>query len=107
MKANQANSRSAPEYRSTTNRYEAWMVNVTESGEGNTAITQYWLENAGGTNVSDAFPVAEIENTKYFPAYDNASQTDVYLTAQNNNYTSDTYGVTGYWDEETGVFYSH
>ncbi|MCY8935670.1 DUF2712 domain-containing protein [Peribacillus frigoritolerans] len=103
IKPDQGNSRTTARYRETTVENNAWKVNVTESGEGNTALTTFWLELSGGTNVSHPFSVAEVESAKYAPAYTNASKAYVHLTAQNNNLNNDTYGVTGIWDEETGV----
>lgn len=38
----------------------------------------------------------------YKAAYSSASKTTVYLTGENNNYSGNTYYVSGYWDEETG-----
>ncbi|MGM0807466.1 MAG: DUF2712 domain-containing protein [Bacillota bacterium] len=102
IKPQQGNSRSEGLYRSTTNRNDAWLVNVNHSGEGYYDFSTFWLENSGGTNVSPSRLVSEADPNLYTKAYDNASQTTVYLTAENNNYNNTTYGVNGYWDEETG-----
>lgn len=37
----------------------------------------------------------------YYSAFSSASQRDVCLGAENNNNSSSTYTVSGYWDEET------
>lgn len=102
IKANQANSRTEARYRETTNRKNSWKVNMTNSGEGIGTITTYWLEIPSGTNVSRSINVVAKGGNYYTAAYDNASKTDVHLTAQNNNYNNESYGVSGFWDEETG-----
>ncbi|WP_418588192.1 DUF2712 domain-containing protein, partial [Ruminococcus sp.] len=44
-------------------------------------------------------------SARYKRANDNGDHINVYLTAENNNFmSSKTYTVTGYWDEETGVY---
>lgn len=44
------------------------------------------------------------EYIRYRFAYETASQSNVRLRAQNNNQSITGYDVSGYWDEETGVF---
>lgn len=103
IKANQGNSSTSSRYRETTNPKNSWKVAMTNSGEGTFSITTYWLENNSGTNVSKSINVVADGSNYYTSAYDNASKTNVRLTAQNNNYTNQSYGVSGYWDEETGL----
>ncbi|KZT83378.1 hypothetical protein Nizo1840_1657 [Lactiplantibacillus plantarum] len=101
IQTHQANSRSGPLYRQTTNVNNKWKVNMQSSGEGARTVTTYWLENAGGTNVSPSLNVKQGNGSYYSAAYSNASKKNVYLTAQNNNYNSNQYRVSGFWDEET------
>jgi len=101
IKPNQANSRSDPRYRETTNDKNQWKVRMTASGEGTGTITRFWLEIKDGTNVSPSVNVKQAYDTYYYrDAYSNARKTNVYLTAENNNYNNNTYAVSGSWDEE-------
>lgn len=91
-------------YRKTTNPNNAWKVQLVQSGEGSGTITRFWLEHYDGENVSDGVNVTQGVGATYSPAYSSASQSTVYLTGENNNYNGASYSVSGYWDEETGVF---
>ena len=101
IQPHQANTRSGARYRQTTNVNNKWKVNMQSSGEGARTVTTYWLENASGTNVSPSLNVKQGNGSYYSAAYSNASKKNVYLTAQNNNYNSSRYRVSGFWDEET------
>ncbi|AUI79007.1 DUF2712 domain-containing protein [Lactiplantibacillus pentosus] len=101
IQPHQANTRSGARYRQTTNVNNKWKVNMQSSGEGARTVTTYWLENAGGTNVSPSMNVKQGNGSYYSSAYSNASKKNVYLTAQNNNYNGSRYSVSGFWDEET------
>ena len=87
IKANYANTYSDKEYRQTTNTQNKWKVDMTYSEEGEGTITTYDVTQGTGTH--------------YYSAYSSASQRDVCLGAENNNNSSNTYTVGGYWDEET------
>lgn len=59
-------------------------------------VTTYWLEVSDGTNVSP--DCAAKVGSQYWPAaYGTANSKNVYLTAENNNYNSNLYNVSGYW----------
>lgn len=90
-------------YRKTTNPKNMWKVNLLYSGEGNGTVTMFWLENYNKDNVSIDIRAVQGEGVKYEVAEPTASKTTVYLAGENNNFNSDTYYVSGYWDEETGV----
>lgn len=97
----QANSYSSSRYRETNNANNPWKVALESSGEGPGSITTFWLENSNGTNVSAGVNVKLKAGAYYNVAYNNANQTNVRLTAHNNNYNSSVYSVSGHWDEET------
>lgn len=103
IKANYANTYSESRYRQTTNTKNKWKVNMTHSAEGAGTITTYWLAlfNSGHDAGSDAYDVTQGTGAHYYNAYSNASQKDVCLGAENNNNSTNTYTVSGYWDEET------
>lgn len=90
-----------PEYRQTKYPENPWKVKMTNSEEGSRTVAQYWLENAAESNVSPTISVTEGLGPYYEDAYNTASQTNVYLTAQNNNINVKSYDVEGIWDEET------
>lgn len=89
-------------YRSTTNPNNMWKVNLKTSGEGEGTYTDFWLEKKDGENVSGDIRAKKGAGAYYKAAYSSASKTTVYLTGENNNYSGNTYYVSGYWDEETG-----
>ncbi|HAE62304.1 MAG TPA: hypothetical protein DCG38_08245 [Eubacteriaceae bacterium] len=98
----QLNIHSTERYRSTTNIYNTWKVNLVYSGEGSGTYTRFWLEEyPKDNNVSPTLDVKQGSGAHYYYAYSSASQTDVWLTAENNNFGNTTYQVSGYWDEET------
>lgn len=91
-------------YRQTTNVKNKWKVNLKNSTEGNGTIATFWLTTRkdGKNVVSDkTHDVAQGSGAHYYDAKSSASQKDVYLAAENNNDSTNTYEVSGYWDEET------
>lgn len=103
IKANHANTYSSSRYRQTTNTNNPWKVNMTYSGEGTGTITTYWLAlyNSSHTLVSGTHDVKQGSGAHYYTATSKANQMDVCLGAENNNNSTNTYTVSGYWDEET------
>lgn len=91
-------------FRSTTDNSNAWKVELEKSGEGEGTITCFWIEKSNGTNASSSIQIKQGNAARYFTANDKGDNTTVYLTAENNNFTSTKqYEVSGYWDEETGI----
>lgn len=89
-------------YRQTKNVNNMWKVNLKSSGEGSGTLTDFWMEKKNGDNVSGDIRAKQGAGAYYKAAYSSASQTNVYLTGENNNFDSNTYYVSGFWDEETG-----
>jgi hypothetical protein len=87
--------------RSTTNPDNQWKVRLKSTGEGAGTISTFWLELYSERNVSPNINATQGYTVYYKSAYLNASRTWVYLTGQNNNFNSDSYYVSGIWDEET------
>ena len=79
-----------------TNYSTPWYVNMTKSGEGSGTVTTYWLELKDGTNVSPDVD-AKVGSHYHPAAYGTANSQNVWLTAENNNYNSTLYNVSGYW----------
>lgn len=105
IKANYGNSYYWTKYRQTTNPSNPWKVQMTYSGEGNGTYTTYWLTTFNGAYVgyqaSNTVTVRQGSAAVYTVAWPIASQKDVSLSAENNNYSGYSYNVEGYWDEET------
>ncbi|CAH0301514.1 hypothetical protein SRABI134_04666 [Peribacillus sp. Bi134] len=108
IKKEQDNEYTRTKYRQTTTERNTWKVRMYHSQEGTNTYTTYWLEKSTGTNVS---PSAKVKagsgglnsgRNHYVKGNAGANATEVRLTAENNNYSSNTYSVDGYWDEETG-----
>lgn len=98
IKANQENSRSAGQYRNTTNPNSKWIVNMSRSNEtGSRTKTTFWLERNDKGNVSPAIDVLEDNGYYHSSAYTSANKTTVYLTAENNNYNNEIYTAAGHW----------
>lgn len=100
LKANYGNTYSSERYRQTENTANKWKVNMSYTSEGTGKIATYWLDKSG-TQVSNTVDVKQGGGSYYRSAYQTASKSYVRLAAENNNYTSNTYTVSGYWDEET------
>ncbi|MFJ7471459.1 DUF2712 domain-containing protein [Peribacillus frigoritolerans] len=107
IKKEQGNETTGTKYRQTTTERNTWKVRMYKSEEGTNTYTTYWLET-NGTNVSPAVDVKagsggiNSGRNHYIKGNAGANATEVRLTAENNNYSSSTYSVDGYWDEETG-----
>lgn len=103
IKANYGNTYSDSRYRQTTDTSNKWKVQMDYSGEGVGTITTYWLALFNQTHdaASAAHDVKQGSGAHYYKAKSNASQKDVCLGAENNNNSTNTYTVSGYWDEET------
>ena len=90
--------------RQTGDPADRWKVKLSTSGEGKGTYTTFWLENYDGDNVSKTVDVKQGKGYYYRPSYRSGCKTHVWLTAVNNNFNSNSYEVSGCWDEETGVF---
>ena len=102
IKAYQGDTYASPRYRQTTNTSNKWKVNLKDSSEGREAVMTFWLaKDSNNAVASGLYNVAQGTGAHYYNAKSNASQTDVKLGAENNNYTANTYTVSGVWDEET------
>jgi hypothetical protein len=93
------------EFRNTSDNSNSWKVQMSKSGEGQHTITNFWIVNKNGRSASSEYSIKQGDSARYKRANDNGDHINVYLTAENNNFmSSKTYTVTGYWDEETGVY---
>ncbi|MGE7590939.1 DUF2712 domain-containing protein [Peribacillus sp. NPDC101480] len=108
IKKEQGNEYTHTKYRQTTTERNTWKVRMYHSQEGTNTYTTYWVERSDGTNVSPAVKVTagssgeKSGRNHYVKGNAGANAANVRLTAENNNYSSSTYTVEGYWDEETG-----
>ncbi|WP_350300350.1 DUF2712 domain-containing protein [Peribacillus frigoritolerans] len=108
IKKEQGNEYTRTKYRQTTTERNTWKVRMYHSQEGTNTYTTYWLERSDGTNVSPSVKVTagsggeKSGRNHYVKGNAGANAAKVRLTAENNNYSSSTYTVDGYWDEETG-----
>lgn len=101
IKTYHGNTRLGYEHRSTSDTSNPWRVSIKYSGEGKGTITTFWLENFYGTNVSADIDAEYNGIYQYYASpYSKVNESDVYLTAENNNYNNDTYQIRGYWSEE-------
>lgn len=92
------------EYRGASDTSVPWKVNFTYSSEGAGTCMQYFLAGTewfSPSKLSDYKLVKQGSGAKYYRAYDSAYKRDVRLGARNNNNVSNSYTVSGYWDEET------
>lgn len=103
LKANQEESYTESRYRETTNIQNKWKVNVLVSTEGNGKVATFWLakDDAGKSGVSNKQNIAQGTGAHYYNAHNGASKSYVSLAVENNNYTSNSYDIAGFWDEET------
>ncbi|MDD3184360.1 MAG: DUF2712 domain-containing protein [Anaerostipes sp.] len=88
-------------YRQTRHTDNPWKLDFNKSGEGAGTYSDFWLEKSSGKNVSTVRHAKCNGPVYYTNAYSSASETTVYLTAENNNKNGSAYTVSGYWDEET------
>lgn len=92
-------------FRDTTDPSNSWKVQMVTSGEGKGTITNFWLETTNGRSASSEFSIKQGDVARYMKANKRGNHTNVLLTAENNNFFSTkTYNVSGYWDEETGIY---
>ena len=104
IKANYGNSYSSARYRQTKSKENPWKVQLKSSGEGKGTITTFWLSKStidGTVVVSPTRNVKQGSGATYSGAYGSASKSHVKLGAENNNYSANTYTISGIWDEET------
>lgn len=103
IKAGNGNGYSAAKYRQTTDKNNKWKVNMTFSEEGKGTVATYWLalNNKSKTLASDTHNIKQGSGDHYYKALGNAGKKNVRLAAENNNYSTQSYLVAGYWDEET------
>lgn len=103
IKANNQNSYSYDEFRQTYNMENKWKIDLRYSGEGDGTISTFWLAKSSNfQRVSGVFNVKEGSGAHYYRASSLASNhTYVSFGAENNNTTTKTYTISGYWDEET------
>lgn len=105
LQANYKNSYTDIRYRQTKKADNPWKVNMTYSAEGKGTKAVYWLNVPGlfctSERVSNTHTVKQGSGPHYYKAWKGAAQQYVSMGAENNNNTSKTYNVSGYWDEET------
>ena len=103
LKANSKSSYSGKRYRQTKKTDNKWKVDFTYSAEGAGTKAIFWLakNNLDRTIVSKQVTIKQGSGPKLNDAETGASRTDVRLGTKNNNNVSNTYKVSGYWDEET------
>nr|WP_309100370.1 DUF2712 domain-containing protein [Fredinandcohnia onubensis] len=99
LKPYHGNTYTDSRYRQTTNTKNQWKVNYAYSSEGKGTVATFWLDKSG-TRVSDTNNITQ-GTTEYTDAFSTASQSYVRLGAENNNYSANSYSISGYWDEET------
>ncbi|WP_047980202.1 DUF2712 domain-containing protein [Ornithinibacillus contaminans] len=94
-----SNSFSAERYRQTDSIDNKWKVNLAYSSEGAGTITTFWIHK-GSNRVSEYKSITQGTGAHTYKPYSTANKSYVKLGAENNNYSSNTYSVSGYWDEE-------
>lgn len=104
IKASQGTSKNSNgNLRSTYDNNNAWKVNLEVSGEGDNTATYFRLCLKDDWEASNWHLVTQGSGEHYYSASDAADATTVYLQGKNNNNTTKSYTISGYWDEETGV----
>ena len=88
-------------FRQTLNPKNPWKVKLETSQEGKGTITTFWLADQLFGVVSYYRDAKQGAGAYYTEAMPEASNKMVYLTGQNNNWSSVAYIVEGKWDEET------
>ncbi len=96
---------SNPQWRSTSDNNNAWKVNFKTSEEpGNSTMTKFSLGLEEEDNLaSNWYGVVVGTGAHYYAANNDGDFATVYLQAQNNNNNANSYVISGYWDEETGI----
>lgn len=87
-------------YRDTTKASTPFRVRLDSSTEGAKTVTSFWLEDEKETNLCTVLNVTQGEGYYSQNTYQEACKKKVYLTAENNNYNSTTYKISGKWKEE-------
>lgn len=95
------NGSSGKEYRSTSSKENPWKVRLDWSELGQKTKIRFWLENLYEFNVSPSVVKIVGASSTYTEAYDSASRTYVFLTAENPEFNLKTFDIQGIWDEET------
>ncbi len=91
-------------YRNTTDNSNAWKIILDSSGEGNGTVTDFQIELEDSTNASSQHHVKQGNGAYFFPANDYGDNNWVYLTGENNNFSSTKqYDVSGTWNPASGV----
>ncbi len=90
-----------PQYRNVTSQYNQWQVKLISSGEGNGALSDFWLEKNNGTNVAPYRRVKCGSGWYGQEAYASANHLIVYLTAEDNKDKASGYTVSGKWKQQS------
>lgn len=88
-------------YRQTTDPNNQWKVKLRSSEEGKGTVAKFYLTGYDYSIVSKTLSVKQGRGAHYQTAYSSASKRTVYLTVTNNNWSTLSYVISGYWDEET------
>lgn len=100
VKAWHANATLDTAYRDTEYRSDPFFVRLETNTEGIGTVMRFWLEDANGNNLSEAIEVTQGKGKYKQNTYQSACKKKVYLTAENNNFSSKVNTITGYWKEE-------
>lgn len=96
------NSYSIERYRQTSSCSNPWKVIFTYSEEGKGTKANFWLARESDKKKSSGvYTVVQSNIATYGEALVYANETDVCLGCENNNYSTKSYSIAGYWDEET------
>jgi hypothetical protein len=97
-----SNEKYAPaRYRQTSNSANKWKVNFKKSGEGDGTCTKFRLVKHTNKAVkTDAKFIYSGTGAHYYNAMASLNQTDVTLSAQDDENTGSVYHASGVWDEE-------
>lgn len=89
-------------YRQTDSVNNQWKVNLVSSTEGNGDKMTFWMAtwDKNHTVVCDKKTIAQGSGTHYYNPYSSANHKTLCLGMSNNNRSSDTWRISGYWDEE-------
>ncbi|MGE6716706.1 DUF2712 domain-containing protein [Peribacillus frigoritolerans] len=89
------NGYSETQSRSTAEKNAPWYLNLAYSSEGAGTITIMWLDKSG-TSYSD--PSKYYQGKKYTIKVKKAASGSVRIGAENNNLSTKSHKVEGYWD---------
>lgn len=79
---------------------DRWWVKLIKSGEGKGAATDFWIESANGVHLSHYMRVRCGKGWYGKEAFSSASNRRVYLTAEDNEYKSTGYNISGRWQTQ-------